>query len=275
MRDSGKSLQRTANLEKLQKTLQGLVNRLNESNIQSICTQLEQMYTRNSRNDMNSCLTEVLLKACVSPALLSERFAMLHAMLVAILHSNIGSEVGAYVVQTLAQKLDSLLSQSPNYGRGKECDCVMLLMASLYNFKVIHCVLVYDIIRKLMESFTERDVELLLLLLKNTGMEIRRDDATSLKDIVLQIQSKAASSNLSDSSRVRFMLDTINALKTNNSRKIPNYDPSLLDHMRRLLRGLVRSKGPADENQLKISLKDLLLTRQQAFRSSLLPYIAD
>ena len=47
-------------------------------------------------SDMNSCLTEVLLRACVSPALLSERFAMLHAMVVAILHSNIGSEVGEY-----------------------------------------------------------------------------------------------------------------------------------------------------------------------------------
>ena len=39
------------------------------------------------------------------------------------------------------------------------------------------------------------------------------------------------------------MLETISALKSNNSRKIPNFDPSLLDHMRRLLRGLVKSKG--------------------------------
>lgn len=44
--------------------------------------------------DMNSCLTEVLVKACVSPALLSERFGMLHAILVAILHRNVGSEIG-------------------------------------------------------------------------------------------------------------------------------------------------------------------------------------
>ena len=42
---------------------------------------------------------------------------------------------------------------------------------------------------------------------------------------------------------MRFMLDTISALRTNNARKIPNYDPSLLEHMRKLLRGLVRSTG--------------------------------
>jgi nucleolar MIF4G domain-containing protein 1 len=39
------------------------------------------------------------------------------------------------------------------------------------------------------------------------------------------------------------MLDTIAALRTNNARKIPNYDPSLLEHMKKLLRGIVHSSG--------------------------------
>lgn len=33
--------------------------------------------------------------------------------------------------------------------------------------QVIHCLLIYDVIRKLVETFTERDVEILLLLLKS------------------------------------------------------------------------------------------------------------
>ena len=39
------------------------------------------------------------------------------------------------------------------------------------------------------------------------------------------------------------MLETIAAIKSNNPRKIPQYDPSLLDHMRKHLRGLMRSPG--------------------------------
>ena len=39
------------------------------------------------------------------------------------------------------------------------------------------------------------------------------------------------------------MLETIAAIKSNNPRKIPQYDPSLLDHMRKHLRGLVRTSG--------------------------------
>ena len=44
-------------------------------------------------------------------------------------------------------------------------------------------------------------------------------------------------------SRVKFMLETISALRTNNTRKIPNHDPTLLEHMKRVLRGLLRSAG--------------------------------
>ena len=43
---------------------------------------------------------------------------------------------GAHLVQSLAQKLGSLLGNKPNYGRGKECDCVVLLLAHLYNYRV-------------------------------------------------------------------------------------------------------------------------------------------
>ena len=45
------------------------------------------------------------------------------------------------------------------------------------------------------------------------------------------------------SPRVKFMLEILSALKTNNSRKIPNYDPSVLEHMKKLLRSLLRSSG--------------------------------
>lgn len=44
--------------------------------------------------DMNTTLSEVLMKSCVSPALLSDRLALEHMMLVAILHHKVGQEVG-------------------------------------------------------------------------------------------------------------------------------------------------------------------------------------
>ena len=43
---------------------------------------------------------------------------------------------GAHVVQSLAKKLGLLLGDGPNYGIGKECDCVVLMLAHLYNYRV-------------------------------------------------------------------------------------------------------------------------------------------
>ena len=38
------------------------------------------------------------------------------------------------------------------------------------------------------------------------------------------------------------MLETLNAIKNNNMRKIPNYDPSHMEHLRKLLKNYVRGK---------------------------------
>ena len=46
--------------------------------------------------DMNATLTKVLMKACICPVLLGERFAVEHMMLLALLHCRVGIEVGQW-----------------------------------------------------------------------------------------------------------------------------------------------------------------------------------
>lgn len=55
--------------------------------------QLEELYMRSSRKDMNDTLTEVLLAACVTPALMPDRLLMEHVLLISILHHSVGLEV--------------------------------------------------------------------------------------------------------------------------------------------------------------------------------------
>ena len=49
-----------------------------------------------------------------------------------------------------------------NEPKGKECLNLIVLLSELYNFRVVSCVLVYDIIRGLLSTLDEFDVELLL-----------------------------------------------------------------------------------------------------------------
>jgi hypothetical protein len=51
---------------------------------------------------------------------------------------------------------------------GKECSNLMVLISELYNFQVISCLLVFDIIRGLLENkLTEFSVELLLKVVRS------------------------------------------------------------------------------------------------------------
>lgn len=55
--------------------------------------QLEELYMSTSRKDMNDTLTEVLLAACITPALMPDRLLMEHVLLISILHYSVGLEV--------------------------------------------------------------------------------------------------------------------------------------------------------------------------------------
>ena len=52
------------------------------------------------------------------------------------------------------------------------------------------------------------------------------------------------------------MLDVLLAIKNNNMNKIPQYDPSVLEHLKKILKTLIR-KGNGI-SQLNITLEDLL-----------------
>ncbi|PKU30206.1 nucleolar mif4g hypothetical protein [Limosa lapponica baueri] len=150
-------------------------------------------------------------------------------------------EVGAHFLEAVVKKFDEI---SKSDAEGKECENLIALIAHLYNFHVVHSLLIFDILKKLVSAFTEKDIELILFLLKNVGFSLRKDDALALKELITEAQRKAntAEKKLRDQTRVRFMLETMLALRNNDMRKIPGYDPEPVEKLRKLQRTLVSSK---------------------------------
>lgn len=87
---------------------------------------------------------------------------------------------------------------------GKECENLLTLIAHLYNFHVVHSLLIFDILKKLVSTFSAQDIELILLLLKNVGFSLRKDDALALKELITETQKKAnaVGKQFQDQSRV-------------------------------------------------------------------------
>ncbi|XP_056317885.1 nucleolar MIF4G domain-containing protein 1 [Danio aesculapii] len=249
---------RKAELEKLKRSVKGLINRLSQPNMASISSQLEELYMNTSRKDMNDTLTEILLAACVTPALMPERLLMEHILLVSVLHYSVGLEVGAHFLETVVRQFDKTYTELDD--TDKECDNLVSIIAHLYNFHVVHAVLVFDILKKLVTSFSSKDIELLLLVLKTVGFALRKDDPIALKELISEAQRKAGAEGeqFQDQTRIRFMLETMMALKNNDMRKIPGYDPEPVEKLRKLQRTLIHSSAGSSDMKLRVSLDNLL-----------------
>ncbi|XP_034257633.1 nucleolar MIF4G domain-containing protein 1 [Pantherophis guttatus] len=244
-------------LERLKKTVKGLINRLSESNLASISGQLEELYMTNSRKDMNETLTDILICACVMESTVPSRLLLDHVLLVSVLHQTVGIEVGAHFLEIVVRKFDDVYKSE---AEGKECENLLILIANLYNFYVVHSALIFDILKKLLSTFSGKDIELILLLLKNVGFSLRKDDALGLRELIneVQIKADAMGKQFQDQSRVCFMLEIMLALKNNDLRKIPGYDPEPIEKLRKLLRTLTHNSSSGKESQLRVSLESLL-----------------
>ena len=64
--------------------------------MQPLSSQVEGMFSTNSRADMTEAITEVIMAACTGPHPIPERLIIEHAIMLAILHTNVATEVGEY-----------------------------------------------------------------------------------------------------------------------------------------------------------------------------------
>lgn len=243
-------------LEKIKKQLKGLLNRLAENNMHSISNQIDEMYMRQSRYDMNETMLNLYLESLITFAPTPERLIMEHAMLIAILQANVGTEIGAFFLQNLGKKFDELHSQRQEI-ENKKLDNLLLLLCHLYTFKIYHCELVYDILCRLCDSFTPKDIDLILVIFRSVGFTLRKDDPLALKQLIVRVQILAnEASDMKDDARVRFMLDVLLGIKNNNMSKLPGYDPTHAEHLKKIIKAMFRKGNYVTE--LKISLEDLL-----------------
>ena len=241
-------------LHLLRKQLKGCLNRVAEHNIHTIANQVEGMYMTNSRNNMNRLLSSLVFEALVTDVLTPDRLICEHMMLIAILHANVGVEVGAHFLEILVKRLVKMMDE-PQDVEKKQLDNAIIMISHLYNFKVYGHKLLYQILHRLVSKFSEKEIELILLILKTVGFLLRKDDPIALKEFIQDLQERASGES-KEGSRVKFMLDVLLAIKNNNMSKIPQYDPSHMEHLKKVIKSVIRKGNMI--TQFNVSLEDLL-----------------
>lgn len=89
----------------------------------------------NSRNNMNHLLSSLVFEALVTDVLTPDRLICEHMMLIAILHANVGVEVGAHFLEVLVKRLVKMMDE-PQEVEKKQLDNAIIMISHLYNFKV-------------------------------------------------------------------------------------------------------------------------------------------
>jgi nucleolar MIF4G domain-containing protein 1 len=252
-------------LSRLRRQVQGLLNRLSEANILSILREIEQVYQNNPRGYVNTTLVDLLMGMLSDPSALLDTFLILHAGFIAAIYKVIGPDFGAQIVERIVSEFDQHYQEN-KAGTGKQTTNLMSVVAELYTFQVIGSNLVFDYVRFFLDELSDINTELLLRIVRAAGPQLRQDDPTALKDIVVLLQksvAKIGQNNLSV--RTKFMIETINDLKNNRMKTGVAASAMSREHTTRMKKqlGTLSTRNLKATEPLRIGLKDIKDTEKK------------
>jgi nucleolar MIF4G domain-containing protein 1 len=265
-------------LRAIRRALNTALNRLSEDSLISVSQELARLYRSHPTSIVHEAIWDNVKNACVSrPMLMTGLIPIYVGCMVGVhLQSEDTVQLGEHILEAtvveLCMVLDSRSSMTKESGeiidiRAKQASNLMLILCYLYNYNLVHCSLIYDVVRRLIESFSELDVECLLIILSHAGKSLRSDDPSALKEIVLSVQKRTSSDSHerdTSSSRVDFMVSAILDLKNNRRSKQDSVYADRASKIRKLL-GRIKSSAASSgkvnmssQASLRIRLEDIL-----------------
>ncbi|GMI79038.1 hypothetical protein like AT5G17930 [Hibiscus trionum] len=211
---------------RMRRRIRGLLNRLSESNVESITGELATIFRSISRSVSTQIISEEVLASCHNGPRGNEQHAAVFAAFVAGMACLVGMDFSAKLMALLAKIFEEEYLKEDNLSLRN----LTLLLSYLCIFGVCSSDLIYDFLIMLSKRLTEIDVSTILTVLQCCGMKIRGDDPASMKNFILCVQNRV--NELKSSSgdgeaklngkRMEFMLEMICDIK--NNKKKPKED---------------------------------------------------
>ncbi|KOS17632.1 Suppressor of glycerol defect protein 1 [Escovopsis weberi] len=234
---------------RLQRQLQGQINRLTEANILSIVQAIDELYSSNARGDVTELLTIIILAQMQSPDSLSDQFFVLTGGFSAAIYKVIGSSFGSHLVREVARAFGQVYEtchkeEGDPAAIRKEATNMIAFLSQLYLFDVVGCKIIFDYMERFLENLSELNVELLLRICRAAGQSLRKDDANALKHVTTILGAAVAKVGYANvSARTKFMIEMLNDLR-NSKPKARGVDSSVVsDHVLRMRKRLGELKS--------------------------------
>ncbi|KAM5548391.1 hypothetical protein ABKV19_000021 [Rosa sericea] len=206
----------------IRRQLRGLLNRLSESNVESITGDVSVLVRSIPRGIASQIFGEEVLASCVHGPRGNEQHAAVFAAFVAGMASSVGIDFGAKLLALLAKTFEDEYHKEDNISLRN----LTLLLSQLCIFGVCSSDLIYDFLIVLSKRLTEIDVSTILTVLQCCGMKIRADDPLAMKFFIASVQNRVNELKVScgddqekiNGKRMEFMLETICDIKNNKKR---------------------------------------------------------
>ena len=261
----------------LKKTINCLLNKLSDQSKDSILREIKTIYSKNSHSVLNLLIKDFVLAVCSNPAQVMINLIPLYASFICALHHVIGIDTGAYIIEHICLRLFNELNQIQSMSDQKHVlinnklpTNVLLILIYLYNLRILHHVLIVDIMNHLVEKIShdenldtdnlEIEIELIVCIVQNCGFQLRGDDPVSLKSMVTKMTQKISSLQKSDNSRLSYLLESLAELNSNKSKRVQNPIHSHVQDQRKWI-GNVKSTRDgisSTDSCLRVTLDDLL-----------------
>ncbi|KAK9813973.1 hypothetical protein WJX73_007570 [Symbiochloris irregularis] len=194
----------------LQRRVKGLLNRLAASNLQGIASEVAALMQQAGRLAVGDLLTDELLQAVVKGPRASAAFCGVTAAFFTGLAASLQApELGARFAEATAMQLEAARLE----GDTLACRNLVLLLGNLCMCGLLHVGILFSLLATFTARFDEEDVVMMHGLLGACGFHLRSQDPSALKDFIVAVHARAASSTMTQ--RARLLLDLIIDIKNN------------------------------------------------------------
>lgn len=204
----------------------GLINRLAAQTMPFVTAEFEKLYATNSRSIIDTIVFNHIESSIILSHAIAKRKLVAELMLlVSYLDLRVSHGIGGFIVHRFVSRFEKLYKDSSNFS-DKSTDNILYCIVNLYVIGLLSANVIFEVANRLCrDDFTPKSVELLLLLFKSVGFQLRKDSPSAMRQLILSAQTKCeqirADTDLD--CRVEFMIEALAAIKNNNVTKIGNY----------------------------------------------------
>ncbi|CAF2136458.1 unnamed protein product [Brassica napus] len=202
---------------KLRTRVKGLLNKMAESNVESITAELSTLYRSVARSVSSQIFCEEVLATYARG---NEQYGVFAAF-IAGMACQVGMDFSAQLIASLAKSFEDEYQKEDSLS----LNGITLLLSYLCLLGVCSSDLIYDFLMTLANRLTEVDACTILIVLDSCGMKIRSDDPVAMKTFIVSIQNKTNEIKTSPDCKTDInkftmekMLETIAAIKNNKLR---------------------------------------------------------